>query len=102
MALEKVQFQLEATLPELKDLHEKGLFSKVSSTVGISRTPLTVQLEIDEITRRRTRFETALVKRDIRKEDFFKYGEYEIGLEQLRKVRWKRLRTSRDHYNAQP
>jgi hypothetical protein len=29
-AMEKVQFQLEATLPELKDLHEKGLFSKVS------------------------------------------------------------------------
>ena len=28
--MEKVQFQLEATLPELKDLHEKGLFTKVS------------------------------------------------------------------------
>jgi len=27
--MEKVQFQLEATLPELKDLHEKGLFAKV-------------------------------------------------------------------------
>ena len=27
--MEKVQFQLEATLPELKDLHEKGLFSRV-------------------------------------------------------------------------
>ena len=30
MALEKVQFQLETTVPELKDLHEKKLFSKVS------------------------------------------------------------------------
>jgi len=29
--MEKVQFQLEATLPELKDLYEKGLFAKVSS-----------------------------------------------------------------------
>lgn len=28
--MEKVQFQLESTLPELKDLHEKGFFSKVS------------------------------------------------------------------------
>lgn len=28
--MEKVQFQLEATLPELKDLYEKGLFAKVS------------------------------------------------------------------------
>jgi U3 small nucleolar RNA-associated protein 6 len=28
--MEKVQFQLEATLPELKDLYDKGLFSKVS------------------------------------------------------------------------
>ena len=27
--MEKVQFQLEQTLPELKDLHEKGLFTKV-------------------------------------------------------------------------
>lgn len=37
--MEKVQFQLEATLPELKDLYEKRLFSKVShnalSTGGI-------------------------------------------------------------------
>ncbi len=30
--MEKVQFQLEATLPELKDLEEKGLFSKVRFT----------------------------------------------------------------------
>ena len=28
--MDKVQFQLESTLPELKDLHEKGLFSRVS------------------------------------------------------------------------
>jgi hypothetical protein len=29
--MEKVQFQLEATLPELKDLYEKGLFTRVSN-----------------------------------------------------------------------
>lgn len=74
--MEKVQFQLEATLPELKDLHEKGLFSRP---------------EIAEITKRRTAFETALVRRQARKEDFFKYAEYEINLEKLRKIRWKKL-----------
>lgn len=74
--MEKVQFQLEGTLPELKDLHEKGLFSRP---------------EIQEITKRRTAFETALVRRQARKDDFFKYAEYEINLEKLRKIRWKKL-----------
>lgn len=27
--MEKVQFNLEATLPELRDLYDKGLFTKV-------------------------------------------------------------------------
>lgn len=31
--MEKVQFQLESTLPELKDLYEKGLFSKVCNPI---------------------------------------------------------------------
>ncbi|ORY29987.1 U3 small nucleolar RNA-associated protein 6-domain-containing protein [Naematelia encephala] len=75
--MEKVQFQLEATLPELKDLYEKGLFTKT---------------EINQITRRRTALETALVRRVTRKEDFFRYAEYEINLERLRRVRWKRLK----------
>ncbi|RXK42029.1 hypothetical protein M231_00750 [Tremella mesenterica] len=74
--MDKVQYQLESTLPELKDLHEKGLFSKN---------------EIDEITRRRTTFETALIRRKTRKEDYFRYAEYEINLEVLRRIRWKRL-----------
>lgn len=49
------------------------------------------QNEIDDITRRRTAFETALVKQKVEKDDFYRYAEYEINLEQLRKVRWKRL-----------
>ncbi|BEI81559.1 hypothetical protein CcaverHIS002_0207190 [Cutaneotrichosporon cavernicola] len=68
--MEKVQFQLEATLPELKDLYDKGLFSKH---------------EIDQITKRRTAFETSLIRLKTRKDDFFKYAEYEINLERLRK-----------------
>ncbi|ORX33835.1 U3 small nucleolar RNA-associated protein 6-domain-containing protein [Kockovaella imperatae] len=74
--MEKVQFQLEATLPELQDLHDKGLFTK---------------LEINQITKRRTALETSLVRQKTRKEDYFAYAEYEINLERLRKVRWKRL-----------
>jgi U3 small nucleolar RNA-associated protein 6 len=73
--MEKVQFQLEQTLPELKDLYDKGLFSKH---------------EIDQITKRRTAFETSLIRIKTRKDDFFKYAEYEINLERLRKVRWKK------------
>ncbi|EIW70164.1 hypothetical protein TREMEDRAFT_29550 [Tremella mesenterica DSM 1558] len=79
--MDKVQYQLESTLPELKDLHEKGLFSKN---------------EIDEITRRRTTFETALIRRKTRKEDYFRYAEYEINLEVLRRIRWKRLKYDRN------
>ncbi|KAL1410974.1 U3 snoRNP protein [Vanrija albida] len=84
--MEKVQFQLESTLPELKDLYDKGLFSKAS-------------YEIDQITKRRTAFETALIRRVTRKDDFFKYAEYEINLERLRKVRWKKLKY---HINPPP
>ncbi|WRT67398.1 uncharacterized protein IL334_004369 [Kwoniella shivajii] len=82
--MDKVQFQLEATLPELKDLYEKGLFTKS---------------EINHITKKRTAFETSLIRRVTRKEDFFKYAEYEINLERLRKVRWKKLKY---HLNPPP
>ncbi|WWC60838.1 uncharacterized protein I303_103414 [Kwoniella dejecticola CBS 10117] len=82
--MEKVQFQLEATLPELKDLYEKGLFTRS---------------EINQITKKRTSFETSLIRRNIRKEDFFKYAEYEINLERLRKVRYKKLKY---HLNPPP
>lgn len=82
--MEKVQFQLESTLPEVRDLHEKGLFTKH---------------ELDEITRRRTRFESSLIRRAPRKEDFFKYAEYEINLERLRRVRYRRMKY---HLNPPP
>lgn len=91
--MEKVQFQLEATLPELKDLHEKGLFAKVHPR-SVEVDQANKQNEINQITKRRTGFETSLIRRQTRKEDFFKYAEYEINLERLRKVRWKRLSTS--------
>ena len=76
LTMEKVHFQLESTLPELLDLEEKGLFTKQ---------------ELRQITLKRTKFESALIKRSGRPEDYLKYAEYEIGLERLRRLRWKRL-----------
>ena len=35
-----------------------------------------------------------MIRQKTRKEDFFKYAEYEINLERLRKVRWRRLSKS--------
>ena len=52
---------------------------------------LTSKIEINQITKRRTQFESNLIKKGNSKEDFFRYAEYEIGLETLRRVRWKRL-----------
>lgn len=74
--MEKVHFQLESTLPELRDLEEKGLFTRA---------------ELRQITLRRTKHESDLVKRAGKPEDYLKYAEYEIGLERLRRIRWKRL-----------
>lgn len=74
--MEKVQFQIESTLPELKDLDTKGLFTRG---------------ELGQITARRTKWETALVKRVARREDYLGYAQYEAGLERLRRARVKRL-----------
>lgn len=74
--MEKVHFQLESTLPELQDLEEKGLFTKV---------------ELRKITIQRTKHESALIKRAGKPEDYLKYAEYEMGIEKLRRLRWKRL-----------
>lgn len=74
--MEKVQFQIESTLPELKDLSTKGLFTRT---------------ELGTITARRKKFETALIKRVPVKQDFIDYAQYEIGLEKLRRARYKRL-----------
>jgi len=74
--MEKVHFQLESTLPELLDLEQKGLFTRQ---------------ELRQITLKRTKHESALIKRSGKPEDYLKYAEYEIGLERLRRMRWKRL-----------
>ncbi|EJD02750.1 uncharacterized protein FOMMEDRAFT_146600 [Fomitiporia mediterranea MF3/22] len=74
--MERVQFQQEQMLAELKDLVQKGLFS---------------QNEIKQIMKKRTAFETALVRRIPKKSDFLRYAAYEMNLEALRKKRAERL-----------
>ncbi|KAG9316692.1 U3 small nucleolar RNA-associated protein 6-domain-containing protein [Chiua virens] len=63
-------------LAELKELVQKNLFS---------------QAEVKHILKKRTQFETALVRRVAKKSDFLRYAAYEMGLEQLRRKRLKRL-----------
>ncbi|KZO91045.1 hypothetical protein CALVIDRAFT_368055 [Calocera viscosa TUFC12733] len=75
--MERVQYHQEQMLPELKDLVRKGIFSPA---------------EIKEIVKRRTAFETFLVRRVADKADFLRYAQYEISLEALRKKRLQRLK----------
>jgi U3 small nucleolar RNA-associated protein 6 len=75
--MERVQFEQEQMLAELKDLGEKGLFSPV---------------EIKQIIKKRTAFETALVRRIPNKNDYLRYAAYEMGLEALRRKRATRLK----------
>lgn len=44
-----------------------------------------------QILKKRTQFETALVRRVAKKSDFLRYAAYEMGLEQLRQKRLQRL-----------
>lgn len=75
--MERVQFEQEQMLAELKDLGEKGLFSPA---------------EIKQIIKKRTAFETALVRRIPNKNDYLRYAAYEMGLEALRRKRATRMK----------
>ncbi|KAH8119014.1 U3 small nucleolar RNA-associated protein 6-domain-containing protein [Phellopilus nigrolimitatus] len=74
--MERVQFQQEQMLAELKDLVQKGVFS---------------QVEIKQIMKKRTAFETSLIRRIPKKGDFLRYAAYEMSLEALRRKRIERL-----------
>jgi U3 small nucleolar RNA-associated protein 6 len=69
----------EQMLAELKDFGEKGIFSSP---------------EIKQIIKKRTAFETALVRRIPNKNDYLRYAAYEMGLEALRRKRVARLSAS--------
>ncbi|TFK44537.1 U3 small nucleolar RNA-associated protein 6-domain-containing protein [Crucibulum laeve] len=75
--MERVQFQQEQMLQELKDLVDKKLFT---------------EKETKQIMKKRTVFETALVRRIAKKSDFLRYISYEMGLEQLRRKRVERMK----------
>ena len=50
-----------------------------------------MQKEIKHIMKKRTAFETALVRRVAKKGDFLRYAAYEMSLDSLRKKRLERL-----------
>lgn len=75
--MERVHFQQEQMLDELKDLVEKNLFT---------------EQETKQIMKKRTGFETALVRRVAKKADYLRYATYEMGLEQLRRKRVARMK----------
>ncbi|KAF8964000.1 U3 snoRNP protein [Entomortierella lignicola] len=74
-----VQFYMEEMIPEMRDLEQKGLFSKK---------------EIASIIKKREKFEYALKRRISKKADFLRYIEYEMNLEALRKKRRARMVSS--------
>lgn len=74
--MERVQWNQEQMIAELKDLQEKQIFSAA---------------EVREIFKKRSVFETALVRRTPQKRDFLAYAEYEMNLEQLRRLRVKKM-----------
>ncbi|TPX36777.1 hypothetical protein SeMB42_g07052 [Synchytrium endobioticum] len=73
---EQVQYHLERMLPELRDLEERGIFTKV---------------EIKSIVKSRTSFEYSIHRRIVSKSDFLRYICYEINLDKLRRKRKFRL-----------
>ena len=80
-------------LAELKDLMDKGLFSRVC---GFSKTIERVfdvkkQTEAKLIMKKRREFEMALVRRIARKSDFLRYAAYEMDLERLRRKRVEKM-----------
>ncbi|KAF9474566.1 hypothetical protein BDN70DRAFT_815448, partial [Pholiota conissans] len=75
--MERVHYQQEQMLDELKDLVERGLFTEQETRM---------------IMKKRTAFETALVRRVAKKADYLRYAAYEMGLEQLRRKRVARMK----------
>lgn len=74
--MERVQWNQEAMLSELKDLQDKRIFSAQ---------------EVRQIFKQRTAFEMALIRKAPAKRDFLAYAEYEMNLERLRRMRVKKM-----------
>lgn len=81
-------------LAELKDLAEKRLFTQVRPYCTLFHYTSSLaytKAEIKQIMRKRTQFETVLVRRIPKKADFLRYAAYEMSLETLRKKRLERI-----------
>jgi len=75
--MERVEFQQEQMLVELKDFMDSGLFSRTEAKL---------------IMKKRREFEMALVRRVARKSDFLRYAAYEMDLERLRRKRVEKIK----------
>jgi U3 small nucleolar RNA-associated protein 6 len=81
-------------LSELKDLIDRGLFSRVcgfSKTFFFFLLDVRGQTEAKAILKKRREFEMALVRRVARKSDFLRYAAYEMDLERLRRKRVEKI-----------
>ncbi|PCH43573.1 hypothetical protein WOLCODRAFT_50737, partial [Wolfiporia cocos MD-104 SS10] len=83
--MERVQFEQEQMLDQLKDFVERGIFT---------------EHEVKQIMQKRTAFETALVRRIPKKSDYLRYAAYEMELEALRRKRLVRIPRPQEPHEA--
>ncbi|KAG0124811.1 U3 small nucleolar RNA-associated protein 6-domain-containing protein [Tuber indicum] len=76
MAADKARFYMEQSLPELQELKKKKIFT---------------EKEISDVVKKRNQFELRVNASGCNAQDYIRYLEFEINLDQLRKKRIKRL-----------
>ena len=90
-SMERVQFEQEGMVLELKVLVDNGSFTQVILFLSFFISAHLPQQETKQIMRKRTAFECALVRRVAKKADFLRYIAFESGLEALARKRTQRL-----------
>ncbi|PWZ03750.1 hypothetical protein BCV70DRAFT_197945 [Testicularia cyperi] len=83
--MERVQYQLERSIPQLQLLDENGIFSKA---------------QLRSITTQRQLFEGRLTRRGPEKEDFTRYSEFEQNLADLINTKAQRLGLPRTFFQS--
>ncbi|SZF05430.1 unnamed protein product [Blumeria hordei] len=83
---DKARFYLERSVPQLQEFKEKKIFTGE---------------EIRNIVKKRSDFEHKILGRGTRPVDFARYAAWEMGLEELRKKRCKRLNIKSTAYGGQ-
>lgn len=86
---------MEDMVPELEELQKAQLFSEVGWFIPlhwrIKNSYSCFQAEIKAIVKKRTHYEYQVQRKGAEKHDFFRYLQYEMNLDLLRKARKKRL-----------